>query len=275
MAQSNLTLVLGATGKTGRRITERLNRLGVPTRSGSRSASPAFDWQAPETWKNAIEGVHSVYISYFPDLAVPGTPEIIRSFTKQAIQSGVKKLVLISGRGEPEAQVCESIVQDSGVSWTIVRCAWFAQNFSENFFLDGILAGEVYLPIDQVKEPFVDADDIADVAVAALTSDKHNGQVYELTGPRLISFHEAFQEISKASERSIRFVPVTIDQYVRALKDQNVPEDLISILHYLFTETLDGRNTYLTDGVQRALGRAPREFSEYVKRTKHTWVNSA
>ncbi|MFY9974125.1 MAG: NAD(P)H-binding protein, partial [Chromatiaceae bacterium] len=204
-------------------------------------------------------------VVYAPDLAVPAAPPAIRDFTRLAARAGVRKLVLLSGRGEEEAQRCEQIVQDSGLDWTIVRASWFNQNFSEGAFLDLVASGEVALPAGSVPEPFIDADDIADVAVAALTQDGHVGQVYEVTGPRLLTFAEAVSEIAEAAGRPIRYVQIPHESFVEGLTQARVPADLIALLTYLFTTVLDGRNAYLTDGVQRALGRAPRDFRAYAR----------
>lgn len=163
-----LTLVLGGTGKTGRRVAERLEKLGAPTRIGSRNAKPPFDWNDRATWAPALEGVSRVYIAYYPDLAVPGAPENIAAFAQAALGAGARRLVLLSGRGEEEAQRAEEILKSSGAAWTILRAAWFSQNFSENFLLDAVRSGTVALPVSDVREPFVDADDIADVAVLSL-----------------------------------------------------------------------------------------------------------
>jgi len=260
------TLILGGTGKTGRRIVEQLTARKVPVRIGSRSAAPSFDWENRGTWPAALANVNAVYISYYPDLAAPGATDAIRAFTELAVRSGVRRLVLLSGRGEPEAQRCEEIVMSSGAQWTVLRCSWFNQNFSENYLLEPILAGEVALPASNVVEPFVDADDIADAAVAALTDDKHVGQLYELTGPKLLTFAEAIGEIARASGREIRYVRISMDDYVAALEQAQLPADLIALIKYLFTEVLDGRNAYVTDGVERALGRAPTEFGDYARR---------
>jgi uncharacterized protein YbjT (DUF2867 family) len=259
------TLVLGGTGKTGRRIVEQLAARQVPVRIGSRSATPSFDWDNRGTWPAALVNVDAVYISYYPDLAAPGATDAIRAFTDLAVRSGVRRLVLLSGRGEPEAQRCEEIVQASGVQWTVLRCSWFNQNFSENYLLEPILAGEVELPAPNIGEPFVDADDIADAAVAALTDGKHAGQLYELTGPRLLTFADAIAQIARASGREIRYVQVPMEEYVVALEQAQLPPDFVALIKYLFTEVLDGRNAHVTDGVQRALGRAPRDFADYAR----------
>jgi uncharacterized protein YbjT (DUF2867 family) len=266
------TLVLGATGKTGRRVVERLRARGLPVRAGSRSGAPPFHWEDLSTWAPAVQGAASAYVSYFPDLAVPGAPEAVGAFVEQALQSGTRRLVLLSGRGEEEAQRAERVLQDSGADWTIVRCSWFSQNFSESYILDSILAGEVALPAPDTPEPFVDAEDIADVAVMALTEDGHVGRLYELTGPRMLTFEEAVAEIAEASGRPIRFVRVSMEEFAAGMAEQDVPDDVAWLLRYLFTEVLDGRNAHLTDGVQQALGREPVDFRDYAQRTAATGI---
>ena len=271
-AEPRPTLVTVGSGKIGRRVAERLAARGVAVRIGSRSSDPPFDWDDPETWAAPLYRAGSVFVSYYPDLAVPGAIDAVRSFTDLAVQAGAQRLVLLSGRGEEEAQRAEEIVQGAGVDWTIVRCAWFSQNFSENYLLEPLVSGEVVLPAGQVPEPFVDADDIADVSVAALTEDRHAGEVYELTGPRLLTFAEAVAEISEAAGRDIRYVPVSVDEYASALVEEHVPAEVVSLLTYLFREVLDGRNAHLTDGVRRALGREPRDFADYVRDVAATGV---
>jgi len=259
-------LVLGGTGKTGRRIVSRLSERGVPVRVGSRSGTPPFDWEDTATWAPALQGARAAYVSYFPDIAVPGAPEAVAELARIAVQGGTRRLVLLSGRGEEEALRAETELRDSGADWTIVRCSWFNQNFSEDYLRESVLAGEVTLPVSDVPEPFVDAEDIADVAVAALTDDRHIGQLYELTGPRLLTFADAVGEIGAASGRDVRLARVSGEEFAAGLAGHGVPADVISLLRYLFTEVLDGRNANLADGVQRALGRPARDFREFARR---------
>lgn len=265
MKTSLPTLVLGGTGKTGRRVAQRLNALGRPWRMGSRNAQPPFAWEDPATWASAVQGMGSVYLSYFPDLAVPGAADTVGAFARLAVQQGARRLVLLSGRGEEGAQLAEQAVQASGADCTVVRATWFNQNFSEGGFLDGVLAGELMLPVGEVAEPFVDADDIADVAVAALTQDGHVGEVYELTGPRLLTFAQAAEEIAHAVGRPVRCTPIPLDAFTDAMTAQGEPPEVVGLLRYLFNDVLDGRNAHLADGVQRALGRAPRDFADFVR----------
>ena len=260
-----LTLVLGGTGKTGSRIAARLEEKGVPIRIGSRSASPPFDWNNEVGWEACLKDVTSVYINYAPDLAMPGATDSIQAFTELAERKGVKHLVLLSGRGEEEAQACERIVQHSGIDWTIVRASWFYQNFSEGAFVDMILSGQITLPAGDTKEPFVDVDDIAEVAVAALTEPGHTGEIYEVTGPRLMTFADIAFELSKAIEQEITYVQIPHDAFVSGAKESGAPREVVWMLDYLFSTVLDGRNAYLTDGIQRALGRPPKDFADYAR----------
>jgi len=265
MTSTDPILVIGGTGKTGRRVAARLAARGVPVRIGSRTGTPPFDWEDPATWAPALRGTRAAYISFFPDLAVPGAPAAIAELARTALAAGTRRLVLLSGRGEEEAERAEQELIASGADWTIVRCSWFSQNFSEDHFHDHVMAGELALPVGDVPEPFVDADDIADVAVAALTDDRHVGELYELTGPRLLTFADAAAEIGKAAGRDVRVASVTHDEFASGLARHGVPADVISLLRYLFTVVLDGRNASLADGVQRALGRPPRDFRDYAR----------
>lgn len=258
-------LVLGGTGKTGRRIVTGLRAKGIPVRIGSRSASPPFDWNSEKSWDACLADVEAIYISYSPDLAMPGATDAIQALVDRAKQHGVQRLVLLSGRGEAEAQACERIVQESGLAWTIVRASWFYQNFSEGAFVDMVSAGQITLPAGDTPEPFVDVDDIADVAIVALSESGHAGEVYEVTGPRLMTFTDIAAELSKVTEREITYIQVPHDAFVTEVANSGAPKDIVWMLDYLFSTVLDGRNAYLTDGVQRALGRPPRDFAEYAR----------
>jgi uncharacterized protein YbjT (DUF2867 family) len=258
------TLVLGGTGKIGRRVVERLAARGLPVRIGSRSGEPRFDWDDRSTWAPVLEGVGPAYVAHYWD-AIPGAAETLGSFAELAVERGVSRLVLLSGRGEEEAERAELAVRRSGAELTVLRSTWFAQNFSEDYWLDQVKAGELALPAGATPEPFVDADDIADVAVAALTDDRHSGEVYELTGPRLLTFAGAVDEIGRATGREIRYEALSIEDFAAAAAEQGVPGEVVEMLALIFGEVLDGRNARLADGVQRALGREPRDFSDYAR----------
>ncbi|MEM1354155.1 MAG: NAD(P)H-binding protein [Planctomycetota bacterium] len=264
-----ITLVIGSSGKTGRRVTERLKAAGHPVRLGSRSAQPPFDWGDPSGWAAALEGVHAVYIAYYPDLAVAEAPGQITQLMEACRSSGVEKVVLLSGRGEANAQICEQIVADSGFAYTLLRAGWFNQNFDEGHFLSSVLEGVVALPIGDSVEPFVDCDDIADVAFAALTDDRHHGELYELTGPELLSMNQVAQTLSDATGHQVRYRPISFEEHQAELTKHMGPA-FAQFLTDLMREVMDGRNEWLGDGVKRALGREPASFIDYATRVAAT-----
>jgi len=265
-------LIIGKNGKTGNRVNQRLQALGYATRPVSRSSNPSFDWENPATWRPAIEGTGTAYVTYQPDLAVPGAESTIKEFVRVAAESGLKHIVLLSGRGEKGAERAEEILKASGISWNIVRASWFCQNFSESFMLEGILAGELALPAGDTVEPFIDVDDIADVAVTALTESAHRNKLFEVTGPRSLTFAQCIEEISEALGRPLKFTDVPVDAYINALREQGVPEELQWLLRELFTVVFDGRNCGVMRGVEEALGRPATDFTTYVQKTVESGV---
>ena len=265
-------LIIGKNGKTGMRVNQRLQALGYATRPVSRSTNPSFDWENPVTWRSAIEGTTTAYITFQPDLAVPSATSTIKEFVRVAAEAGLKHIVLLSGRGEEGAVRAEEVLKSSGIAWNIVRASWFCQNFSESFMLEGILAGELVLPAGDTVEPFIDVDDIADVAVAALTEPSHRNKLFEVTGPRALTFAQCAQEISGALGRPVKFTSVPVDAYINALNEQGVPQDLQWLLRELFTVVFDGRNCNVMPGVEEALGRPATDFKTYVQKTIESGV---
>lgn len=267
-----LIAIVGGGGKTGARVEARLRASAVSTRLLSRSTEVPFDWERPEGWAAALDGVSKAYVTYQPDLAVEGASSAIATFARVASEKGLKHVVLLSGRGEPGAQRAEAALQASGVPWTIVRASWFNQSFSEGYLIDGVLAGELALPAGDVAEPFVDADDIADVAAAAVMDERHANRLYEVTGPRLLTFAEAVEEIASVVGRPIRYTQIAPDEFTAGLGKAGLPEDMIGLLDELFTVVLDGRNSQIAHGVEEALGRPPRDFADYARTTAATGI---
>lgn len=268
-------LIIGKNGKTGSRVNSLLKSMGYATRPVSRSTTPSFDWEKPETWQAAIAGTKAAYVTYQPDLAVPQAESTIRKFVSVAKEAGLQHLVLLSGRGEAGAKRAEEVLKSSGLTWNIVRANWFNQNFSESFMLDGILDGELVLPAGDISEPFVDADDIAEVAVATLTRPELHNRLFEVSGPRALTFADCIGEISKALGRPVKYTQVPVDAYINALREQGVPAEMQWLLRELFTVVFDGRNSQVTSGIEEALGRPARDFSEYVRKTidSGVWEN--
>ena len=270
--QNETILIIANTGKTGRRVEQRLQQLGYHTRGVSRHSIIAFDWFDSSTWPAAMAGCSKAYVCFQPDLAIPAAAEIIRAFCKLAGASGIEHIVLLSGRGEQGAQHCENLLINSGLTWNIVRASWFAQNFSEGFMLEAMRARELILPQTFVLEPFIDVDDIAEVAVAALIKANLNNRVFEVTGPRLMSFSDCINEINQATGLAIRLKTVPLQEYLGLLNKSAMPAQMQWLMHELFSNVFDGRNAHITDGVRQALGRDARDFKEYIDNTRLSGV---
>lgn len=260
-------LVVGGQGKTGRRVAELLANKGMAVRAVSRASEPAFDWTQPETWPAALAGASAAYVTYYPDLALPGAAETVEAFAKVAIAAGVERLVLLSGRGEPGAEHAERLLTAVAPRATVLRANWFNQNFSESYMAEGVLAGELVLPAGDTREPFVDAGDIAEVAAAVLTEPGHEGKLYELSGPEAVTFAEAVEIIAKAAGRPVAYVPVPLGDYLAELVRAEQPPEVIELLRILFGEVFDGRNSEPRDGVAQVLGRPATSLADYAART--------
>ncbi|MDY6808513.1 MAG: NmrA family transcriptional regulator [Actinomycetota bacterium] len=262
-------LVIGATGKIGRRVADLLDARGVDVRRASRSSATRFDWTDRTTWAPALDGAGPVYISYQPDLIVPGAVDDVAELVRLAESAGVTRLVLLAGRGEPEADAAGRVVHASAIDATVLSCAWFDQNFSEGGFAPEIAMGSLTLPVGAVGEPFIDAEDIASVAVAALldrTADvnPHAGRTYDLTGPRLLTFAEAAAEIGRARGVDLAATEVTLEEYRQMLSQYGLASSDIDLLVALFGTLFDGRNSRISGDVERVLGRPARDFADFV-----------
>jgi uncharacterized protein YbjT (DUF2867 family) len=257
-------LITGGAGKTGSRVAHRLRALGHDIRPVSRSTDPHFDWAGPDTWPAALAGCHAAYVSYQPELALAGADEVVGRFAATAVAAGCRRLVLLSGRGEEGAQRAEQSLIASGADWTIVRSAFFLQNFTEGLWAPELAGGRLTMVRHDVPEPFIDADDLAEVAVAALTGSSHGGQIHELTGPRLLTFRDAADAYAAVMGRPLTYVELDIDDFIDHLADAGMPRADASGIAYLFAEVLDGRNAHLTTGVADVLGRQPGDIADAI-----------
>lgn len=266
-------LVIGGTGKTGRRVVQNLNQEGHKVRLGVRSNTPKFDWTDFSTFEPALKGIDRAYIVYYPDLAVPGAKEAIKALTEAALKLGVEKVVLLSGKGEVEAEACEQIVAESGLNYTLVRASWFNQNFSEGAFLDMVNSGFVAFPMADAEIPFVDAGDIADVVSKVLTDDTYNGETITVTGPNRLTLRNAVDEISKGIDKEIKFQSISIEEFKDGMKAAGLPDSYVWLFGYLFKEVLGKpENQTVSDDIEKVLGRKAKSFEEYVKETVKTGV---
>jgi uncharacterized protein YbjT (DUF2867 family) len=266
-------LVIGGTGKTGRRVSENLLQSGHNVRIVGRKSNPAFDWENPQTYDDALKDINRAYIVYYPDLAVPGSRDAISTLTEKALKAGLDKVVLLSGKGETEAEACEEIVSHSGLNYTLVRASWFNQNFSEGAFLEFILNGTVALPMPEAKIPFVDADDIAEVAAKVLLDDSYNGETVTVTGPRKMTFREAVETMAAGIGKEIHYQPISIEEFKDGMKAAGLPDSYVWLFGYLFEEVLgNADNQEVSHDVQKVLGREATDFKDYVAKTLTTGV---
>ena len=259
-------LVIGGTGKTGRRVVENLTNLGHKVRVGTRGNDPKFDWDDPSTFAAALKGMDRAYIVYYPDLAVPGAKEAIAALTEAALKEGLEKVVLLSGKGEKEAEACEQIVANSGLNYTLVRASWFNQNFSEGAFRDYVLAGQLALPMPEASVPFVDTNDIADVVTEGLLNDDYNSEILTVTGPEKLTFDEVAGILSDKLGRSIQYQPISMETFKQGLQAAGLPDSFIWLLGYLFTEVLaNSENQTISNDVERVLDRKPISFEAFAE----------
>ncbi|WP_462250990.1 NmrA family NAD(P)-binding protein [Ekhidna sp.] len=266
-------LVIGGTGKTGHRVVEGLTKLGHHVTVGSRKGTPAFDWEDYSTFAPALKGIDRAYIVYYPDLAVPGAKEAITALTEAALKEGLEKVVLLSGKGETEAEACEQIVANSGLNYTLVRASWFNQNFSEGAFLDFVLAGQVALPMPDAEIPFVDADDIAEVVTKVLVDDSYNGKTITVTGPKKLTFKQVVSVMEHAIGRDVKYIPISIEEFKTGMKAAGLPDSYVWLFGYLFKEVLGNPdNQEVSHDVEKVLGRKATSFEEYAQKTLATGV---
>lgn len=269
-SSNDTTLVLGATGKTGRRVAARLRLRGTQVRTASRSSPTRFDWSDPDGWDAALRGITAAYV------VPPPVPGPVHEFVARAGAAGVRRLVLLSGRGADtwgdstfglDMRSAEDAVRGSALEWTVLRASNFNQNFDEDLFHAPLVAGGLALPAGAVPEPFIDIDDVADAAAAVLAEPgRHAGRIYELTGPRALTFAEAVELISRASGLPITYKQVSPAEYTAALVEEGWAEDDAHHVTEMFVLMERGVIAETTDGVATVLGRAPRTFEDYVVR---------
>ncbi|MER7044980.1 NAD(P)H-binding protein [Streptomyces jumonjinensis] len=262
-------LVLGGTGKTGRPLVRTLREAGRLVRAASRNGETRFDWSDQSTWAPALDGAAAVY------LMAPADPAVVPVFVQQATEAGVRRFVVLSGRGIEQVPAtvfrgmaaAERAVRASGAEWSIIRPNNFNQNFDDDaVWRTQLRAGRLALPTGSVPDPFVDVHDIADVAAALLTTDGHHGEVYELSGPRPVTFEAAVATMARAAGRPIEFVELTPAEYRGELRAEGLPEEAVDELDALFEAMRAGHHTEPRDGVQRVLGREPLDFDVYAAR---------
>lgn len=272
-------LILGGKGKTGRRVAAQLDKRQIPYRLASRSSALRFDWYDESTWSPTIAGADTAYLA--PPVGPTGLAQAGR-FVQQAANEGLRRIVLLSGRGvgSPgrefavyEGQLgLEHAVQASGLDWTIIQPAWFAQGFSEDFLRYDVLAGEIRLSAGDGGEAWIDTNDVGDVMTAALLEEAYTGATYALSGPRPLTMAEVAAELSAATGRPIKYVDLDPEQHVAELVEQGLTPEDSEAVRDLFAVIRNHRSEYVSDGVQQILGREPRDFTDWARETATTGI---
>ena len=272
-------LVLGATGKTGRRLTPLLSAVGHQVRRASRrpTADVRFDWADTASFGPAVEGVDGLYL-VGPDF-VEDPSEQVAQLLDLASSAGVGQVVALSSLGltfpgEPAdsgRRRTEDAITASGLRWTLLRPGGFMQNFSEGFLLPGVLEGTVRTATGNGSTAFVDTADIAAVAASALAHDHHAGRALALTGPEALTFDQAAAAIGRASGRPVAHQRIDDEEFTAMLAGVGAPEDYVAMLLRDQVAIRDGHAAEVSDDVEQVTGRPPVSFSAYTSATVETW----
>jgi uncharacterized protein YbjT (DUF2867 family) len=259
-------LILGGTGKVGRRLTHSLARAGHAPRPASRNLTTRFDWWDYSTWPGALANAEGVFI-VGPGSAADWSPRL-SDLLEAARSSGARRAVLLSARGVeflPDGAVAmaERALRDGPLPWTILRPSHFSQNFTEAMFAphDGLISA----PVGTGAEPFIDVADIADVAAAVLAGG-FDGETLDLSGPEAVSFPRAAEILAEASGTPVRFADESDANHVARLRAAGTPEGYIRWRMAMLGGIRRGADAYLSDGVQRVLGRSPAGLRDWALR---------
>lgn len=262
---SSTTLVIGGTGKVGRRVAAALRERGGHARVASRSGGDIrFDWRDASTYAPALEGTDAVFI-VGPGSATDWSP-LLAELLDAAKTAGTRRAVLLSARAVeflPDGAVdrAERVLREGPVAWTILRPAHFAQNFTEAMFTP--VDDHVSAPVGDGREPFIDVADIAEVAAAALTTSTWEGETLELSGPEALTFEEAVARLGAAQGRRITFSDETLAEHVRRLRADETPEGYIAWRSAMLDAIRRGADAYVSHDVERVLSRPARSFEEW------------
>jgi uncharacterized protein YbjT (DUF2867 family) len=264
-------LILGGTGKTGRRLAAALREAGAPARTAARrGADVAFDWDDAASREAALAGADRVYL--VPPAGRLDHAPLVRAFLDQAAAAGVRHVTALSAFGvnhapdETPLRAMElALAARDDLGWSVVRPTWFMQNLTEGFMQPQIAAGTLALPAGDGAEAFIDAQDIAAVAAATLLDPAaHAGRAYDITGPEALTHTQVVERIAAATGREVRYVDADRAAWVAGATDAGLPADYAEVLAGLFDLIRDGHGSRPTSTVREVTGREPRSLEDFV-----------
>jgi uncharacterized protein YbjT (DUF2867 family) len=280
--EKETVFVVGAMGNVGSRVAAHLTDVGRAVRAATRwpeaydgPAEPVrFDFTDPGTHAPAVEGAGSAFVMTPAD--VEAYPQLI-PFMQTAADAGVRRIVLMTAMGVDQApddvplRAAELHLEQGDQEHTLLRPNWFMQNFLT--YWRGMIEadGVMRLPAAEAETRFIDTDDIAAVAAAALTRDGHDGQGYTLTGPEAFTYHEAAEVLSDASGRDIRYEPVSDEEARNILTEAGLDAEYAGMLVGLFQNVKAGHAAPVTPAVEQVTGRPPRSLEAFARDNADAW----
>lgn len=268
-------LILGGTGKVGHRVARILGRDGHDVRAVGRSTPLRFDWRESQTWAPAVRDADGVFV-VGPGSATDWSP-LLATFLDTASAAGVRHAVLLSSRAVeflPDGNVAraEQALRAGRLPWTILRPTHFAQNFTEAMFIP--VDGHIVAPVGEGAEPFIDVEDIAEVAAHALANGAAIGETLELSGPSALTFEQAAHVLSEVTGRRLTFRDQSDADHTAALRAAGTPEDYIRWRLAMLSGIRRGDDAYLSDGVAHLLHRPATDLATWAHReaTQAPWA---
>ncbi|MFG1665126.1 NAD(P)H-binding protein [Streptomyces sp. Y7] len=276
MNDRDTTLVIGATGTTGRRVTARLVAEGRRVKAAGRTATPVdgaeavrFDWHEPTTWGEAVADVDRAYL--VPPIGSSEPAAVMLPFLRKARAAGTRRAVLLSSSAIPVGGPSVGTVHEElpGLfdEWAVLRPSWFMQNFTGHTPHARTIreSGEIWTASGEGRVGFVDAEDIAAVAVRALTDEHAPDTDLILTGPQALSYGDVADTLTEVTGRPVAHRHLTFEE----LRDRwaaEIPLEFATMLAGMDRAIAGGAEDRTTDTVERLTGRAPGTFRAFVER---------
>ncbi|AFC31400.1 YesF [Paenibacillus mucilaginosus 3016] len=272
-----MILVTGAAGKTGSRTASRLREMGYPVRTAGRNRAAAaghegehvvFDWNEESTHEAALEGVSAVYL--VGPLMVMEPAKIMIPFLEKAWKAGVRRAVLLSSASVPEGGPVfgevHRYLREQAPEWAVLQPSYFMQNFTEGPHGAAVRqGGDLVTAAGEGRVAFVNADDIAEVAVRALTDSVPHNTAHVITGPEALTYGEAAEILSRTAGREVRHVSVSPRELQQQWMALGMPEDYAAFMAGLDEGIRDrGTESRVTDTVERITGRRPVSLAEFL-----------